>query len=93
MTSDEIKNFKVELVYSVEDDLQGKYLKYQFKANNIADKIKTLQYIKLNEVFVHNMPEVELLHFSQLIDSELNLRYGTREFKVLKDSDAQSCKG
>ena len=79
------KGLKVELIYSTEEDLQGKYLSYRSSINNIEDLIKKLYYIKLNETYVANMPEEELLQWSTMIDSELNKRYGSGEFKIIKD--------
>lgn len=78
--------YRVELIYSLEEDLQGKYLKYQLKIGDAKQLLQKLYYVKLQEVFVKNMSEDELLHFSYLIDSELNRRYGSGEFRRINDS-------
>ena len=76
---------KAEVVYSIKDDLQGKYLEHGLKIGDVVNNVSKLYYIKVQEVYVKNMPEKELLHFSHMIDCELNRRYGTGEFKVIKD--------
>ena len=78
--------YRVELIYSLEEDLQGKYLQYQIKIGDSKQLLQKLYYVKLQEVFVKNMSEDELLHFSYLVDSELNRRYGTKEFRRINDS-------
>ena len=87
MSDNLLDKYKVELVYSIEEDSKGKYLEHRLKVgNNNQDLLKRLYYLKLNAVYVNNMPSDELLHFSSLIDSEINRRFGTGEFGVIRDS-------
>ena len=87
MSDNLFDKYKVELVYSIEEDAKGKYLEHRLQVgNNNEGLLKRLYYLKLNEVYVHNMPSEELLHFSSLIDSEINRRFGTGEFGVIRDS-------
>ena len=76
----------VEIVYSLQEDLAGKYLQHNMKIGDVKNNVQKLYYMKVQEAWIHLMPDKELLHFSTMIDSELNLRYGSREFAMIKDS-------
>ena len=76
----------VELVYSIKEDLAGKYLQHQLKIGDVKNNAQKLYYNAVTKAYIQTMPIESLLNFSQLVDKELNRRYGTGEFDYVKDS-------
>ena len=76
----------VELVYSIKEDLAGKYLQHGMKIGQVRENAQKLYYNAVTKAFIQTMPMESLLSFSALVDMELNRRVGTGEFNYVKDS-------
>lgn len=76
----------VELVYSIKEDLAGKYLEHGMRIGDVKNNVQKLYYNAVTKAFIQTMPMESLLSFSALVDMELNRRYGTGEFNYIKDS-------
>ena len=76
----------VELVYSIKEDLAGKYLEHGMRIGDVKNNAQKLYYNAVTKAFIQTMPLESLLSFSELVDSEINRRYGSGEFNYIKDS-------
>ena len=76
----------VELVYSIKEDLAGKYLQHCRQIGDVRGNAQKLYYNAVTKAFIKTMTLESLLSFSELVDMELNRRYGTGEFNYVKDS-------
>ena len=76
----------VEIVYSIKEDLAGKYLEHFMKIGLVKSDIQKLYYNAVTKAYIETIPVEDLLGFSSLVDKEINYRFGTREFEYIKDS-------
>lgn len=81
-----MKEEVVELVYSIKEDLNGKYLEHGMRIGDVRNNVQKLYYNAVTRAYIQTMPLESLLSFSELVDSEINRRYGTGEFNYVKDS-------
>ena len=85
MTPEE--DFVVEIVYSLKEDLQGKYIEHGCKVGEVKTNMQRLYYQKLSELFLSKMSDKDLLDSSLQLDKEINRRFGSKEFEVVTDKE------